>query len=83
MGVKFNVQIIFERCKGCELCVGVCPVHILQMTERVNSCGNEVVEVMSQDKCIGCCQCSEICPDSAIEVSRRTTDADGGPKKQQ
>jgi 2-oxoglutarate ferredoxin oxidoreductase subunit delta len=62
--VKFNE----ERCKGCELCVSVCPKKIIHMADRFNSKGYRPAEVTEQDKCIGCAFCARICPDVVIEV---------------
>lgn len=61
-----------ETCKGCELCVNHCPVHILEMSEtRINQSGYQLVDVTDIDKCIGCAFCAMICPDSVIKVETR------------
>lgn len=63
--VKFNE----ERCKGCELCVSVCPVKILKLHEtNINSKGYRPACVIDAEKCIGCANCALICPDGAISV---------------
>ena len=54
---KGRVTIDGDRCKGCELCTRVCPVHI-------------VVMVTDMDKCIGCANCATMCPDTVIKVER-------------
>jgi 2-oxoglutarate ferredoxin oxidoreductase subunit delta len=63
-------KVIFneDRCKGCELCVNVCPKKIIRMAERFNSNGYRPAEVVEQDKCIGCAFCARMCPDVVIEV---------------
>ena len=63
-----KVVIDSERCKGCELCVGVCPVEIIRMVEEINVHGYHFAEVNKQSKCISCGRCATICPDMAIEV---------------
>ena len=55
-----------ERCKGCRLCVEVCPVHILRPSGRFNRHGYEVMEMEGQ--CTGCASCAVMCPDVAIRV---------------
>ena len=55
-----------ERCKGCRLCVGVCPVHILKASDRFNRHGYEGLEMDGQ--CTGCASCAVMCPDVAIRV---------------
>jgi len=64
-------QVIFneERCKGCELCVSVCPVKIIKLQEvNINLQGYHPAGVIDEDKCIGCANCALICPDGAISV---------------
>lgn len=65
--VKFNE----ERCKGCELCISVCPVNILTLHEmRINTKGYHSACVTDGEKCIGCGSCALMCPDGAISVYR-------------
>ena len=66
-------KVVFdeERCKGCELCVDVCPVDIIRMAEdRMNSHGYQPAEVPDEDqeKCISCTQCYQMCPDVCITL---------------
>ena len=64
--------IIDERiCKGCGLCVGVCPKNVLRLaTDRMNDKGYNPAEVIDPAGCIGCAMCGIICPDSAIAVEK-------------
>jgi len=64
--IQFNIL----RCKGCELCVGVCPQHILKMSENLNQSGNSYVEIIDIDKCTACGMCFQMCPDLAIEIEK-------------
>jgi len=66
--VMAKVTFNEERCKGCELCVSVCPKQIIHMADRFNSKGYRPAEVIEQDKCIGCAFCARMCPDVVIEV---------------
>jgi 2-oxoglutarate ferredoxin oxidoreductase subunit delta len=60
-----------ERCKGCALCVEVCPTKILRLSENaINSKGYRPVECIDMDRCIGCANCARMCPDVVIEVER-------------
>lgn len=56
------------RCKGCELCVGVCPRQIIHLAERFNVQGYHPAEVTDQAQCTGCAFCAWMCPDTVIEV---------------
>lgn len=61
-----------ERCKGCRLCLPVCPVKIIRMSESLNRAGYYPAEVSDDalEECISCGLCATICPDMAIEVRR-------------
>lgn len=60
-----------DRCKGCELCVSVCPKKIIHLAEdRINVKGFRPAEVVEQEKCIACAFCATICPDLVIEVEK-------------
>lgn len=65
-------KVVFDadRCKGCGLCVVVCPKKIIKMDEGINKKGYHPAFVPEEDmdKCIGCVFCYEICPDTVIEV---------------
>ena len=65
---KFNVVVNEEWCKGCVICVDVCPTKVLDMKEMLSKWEGSVAEVVAVDKCIGCNLCELSCPDFAIEV---------------
>lgn len=65
--IKFNEN----RCKGCELCISVCPVKIIKLNDsRINKKGYHPAGISDMDKCTGCASCALICPDGAIHVYR-------------
>jgi 2-oxoglutarate ferredoxin oxidoreductase subunit delta len=58
-------------CKGCDLCVDVCPKKILELDKaRVNAKGYNPVICTDIEACTACCICAHICPDSVIKVER-------------
>lgn len=60
-----------ERCKGCELCISVCPMKILTLHQtKINSKGYHPASVADPQRCTGCGSCGVICPDGAISVFR-------------
>ena len=64
-----RIAFIEERCKGCLLCVGVCPKHIIRQSARLNRQGYHVAEAgENAQACTGCAACAIICPDVAIRV---------------
>ncbi|HPP66404.1 MAG TPA: 4Fe-4S binding protein [bacterium] len=67
MGKNIELKINKNRCKGCGLCIEVCPQKILKMSKMFNKFGYHFVEV-SENNCTGCKKCTIICPDAAIEI---------------
>jgi 2-oxoglutarate ferredoxin oxidoreductase subunit delta len=66
---KINLKLDVDKCKGCNLCVDVCPKKILVLdNDRVNSTGYNPIMCTNIDECTGCAMCAIICPDSVIEL---------------
>jgi 2-oxoglutarate ferredoxin oxidoreductase subunit delta len=66
------LAIAADRCKGCGLCVDVCPKHVLAMDERtVNPLGYHPVRLTDADACTSCALCARICPDAIFTVYAR------------
>ena len=64
-----RIVFIEERCKGCLLCAGVCPKHIIRQSARLNRQGYRVAETgENATECTGCASCAIMCPDVAIRV---------------
>lgn len=65
--ITFNV----ERCKGCGLCVDVCPKKIIKLEEEIiNVKGYHPASITDQEKCIACSMCATMCPDCVIKVEK-------------
>jgi len=68
--------VIDERvCKGCGLCMHFCPKGVLEMSERRNEKGYNVVEVVYPENCNACSLCEINCPDFAICVVKEPQSA--------
>ncbi len=65
-----KVLVATERCKGCHLCIGVCPKKIIVAEERHNQKGYVPAGITDMEKCTGCALCAEMCPDVCIRVWR-------------
>jgi len=70
-----KIIIDIERCKGCTLCVTVCPNNVITISEKSNSKGY-FPAVSTGPNCTGCANCAIVCPDCAIEVYRDKTGSD-------
>ena len=69
---KGMVIIDEDRCKGCGLCVTVCPANILQLADdRFNAKGYRPITVTDPPACTGCAMCATICPDVVFTVYRQ------------
>ena len=64
-----TVDIDAPLCKGCNLCVVVCPENVLVMTDQVNAKGWHVVALI-EPGCTGCTLCALACPDGVFTVYR-------------
>ncbi len=69
---KGRIVIDEALCKGCELCLAVCPKDLIHMAmDRFTAKGYHPAELIDPDEsCTGCAICAVICPDSAITVYR-------------
>lgn len=73
--MKGRITIDKEECKGCGLCINVCPKKQIEISDRLNKKGyypasfkEEHVSESDDAECTGCALCALMCPDIAIEV---------------
>jgi len=66
--VKGAIEVDIERCKGCEVCVSVCPTGVLAISKSSNTKGYPYSYMLNPDACIGCASCGYVCPDGCIRV---------------
>lgn len=61
-----------ERCKGCGLCVAVCPNKTIVISTISNKNGYLPAQTDSRD-CTGCAACAIVCPEAIIKVFRESS----------
>ena len=59
-----------DRCKGCGLCVDVCPKKVLEISAEVNTKGYFPVYQARPEDCVYCATCCRMCPDVAISITK-------------
>ena len=65
-------HLIQERwCKGCNVCVALCPKKVLALSNGKATAERPI-------DCIGCLLCAMRCPDFAIEVQGKTEKTNDG-----
>ena len=67
--MKAKIHIIKERCKGCNICIEICQMGVLDVSEEKNTNGYRSPRVKNPDECINCGMCEMFCPDFAIWVT--------------
>jgi len=60
-----------DLCKGCAVCVIVCPKKKICLdTSVLNKKGYHPAVITDDEKCIACEFCATICPDVVIKVEK-------------
>lgn len=67
--MKYEYNINDGLCKGCGLCVSVCPKKVLEISDQVNPKGYFPAYQARPDDCIVCAVCCTMCPDVAISIT--------------
>lgn len=62
------LRINTKWCKGCNICIHICPVNALMESEKINQRGIYPPKLKKEDLCIRCRLCELHCPDLAIFV---------------
>ncbi len=73
--MAYNYSIYADRCKGCGLCVAVCPKKVLEISDKVNTKGYFPAYQERSEDCIFCTTCCIMCPDVAITITKTVEEA--------
>lgn len=65
MGIAINEKL----CKGCMICVTICPQKVYSVKEIAKE-GRKMPFPAQADKCIYCKKCELFCPDFAITLKQ-------------
>ncbi|MCS7369401.1 MAG: 4Fe-4S binding protein [archaeon GBS-70-058] len=67
-GRSFKIVVLMDRCKGCGICISMCPKKVLEFSKEINNMGYNYTYPKNIENCIGCKFCEIYCPDFAIYV---------------
>ncbi|MBU1053520.1 MAG: 4Fe-4S binding protein [Proteobacteria bacterium] len=67
--MAYKHYIDLNICKGCGLCVDVCPKKILEISTDVNEKGYFSAYQARHENCVFCSTCCIMCPDAAISIT--------------
>jgi NAD-dependent dihydropyrimidine dehydrogenase PreA subunit len=56
-----EVEIRETACRGCQMCVDICPTEVFTFDEKEGK-----ARVGEKEDCIGCLSCAYLCPSKAI-----------------
>ena len=59
-----------DRCKGCDLCINVCPNKALTKADELNKNVQYPPAPVENGKCTFCRLCEYTCPDFSIYVAK-------------
>ncbi len=58
------IEITSELCKGCKLCIDVCPKGVIDISDKLNTSSYHPAYYKGAD-CTGCALCFYACPEPA------------------
>ena len=67
-----KIVIDMERCKGCGLCITVCPTKNIETPRESNKSGYFPAQPRNIG-CTACTRCAIVCPEAIIEVYTEET----------
>lgn len=67
-----KVEVNPDWCKGCRICVELCPKDVFQMSKEPAETAYFIAIVKRPELCTACYECELHCPDLAITVTSKT-----------
>lgn len=67
---NFKIEIDFEKCKGCYLCIDNCNKNNIEISKESNKLGYFPAQIKRDYDCNGCGNCYEVCGDNAIKIKK-------------
>ena len=69
---KSGVDIVIDKhmCKGCGICVEICPVGSIEMVTAPDKWEGSYAIIRDIESCTGCQLCEHQCPDFGLEDTK-------------
>lgn len=77
--MAYEHRIDKNKCKGCGLCVSVCPKKVLEMSSEISPKGYFPAFQARPEDCIFCAICCTMCPDVAITITETAEEKTSEP----
>ncbi|ABR54892.1 4Fe-4S ferredoxin iron-sulfur binding domain protein [Methanococcus vannielii SB] len=67
------MEIVIDEnyCKGCDICIDVCPKSVYKKSEQLNKKGIYPPRPVNNNECVYCNLCVLQCPDQAIFIEAK------------
>ncbi|MEO0076242.1 MAG: ferredoxin family protein [candidate division WOR-3 bacterium] len=65
-----KIRINQNWCKGCGLCLEICPKNVYDRDVKVSSKGFREIIIKKPEACTRCLLCELLCPDLAITIEK-------------
>jgi len=69
-----KIELKKEWCKGCNLCIEICPKDVFDRESKISSRGFREIIIKHAEKCTGCMLCEMLCPDLVITIEKESPD---------
>ncbi|WP_202319210.1 4Fe-4S dicluster domain-containing protein [Archaeoglobus neptunius] len=68
MGKNVEIHVNRAFCKGCNICIEVCPTRVFEISKDLSERGVHYPVPENSDKCTICRRCEIMCPDFALSI---------------
>ena len=64
------ITIDEKLCKGCEICIDMCPADVFEISDTLSPNGYYLPVIVKEGDCTYCMLCQKMCPEFAIVVEK-------------
>ena len=71
---RYVIYIDDELCKGCDICIELCPTKVFDKSLQINKRGYYIPLPVRLLDCTGCKICDLLCPEMAVILEQEGAD---------